>query len=63
MNIEKLKYVSSDTKAQYTFIVMLYYIYWLEQMDNFVHQKTSTLSQKYKNIDPVKIQKNALDVI
>lgn len=42
---------------------MLYYIYWLEQMDNFVHQKTSPLSQKYKNIDPVKIQKNALDII
>lgn len=48
VNIQGLKFVSGDTKAQFTFIVSFYYTCWLEQIELIVHGFQSNLSSKYR---------------
>lgn len=47
-----MRYVSTDTKAKFAFLVFLYYLCWLEQLGLFMEGKPSQVAKRYPYIDP-----------
>jgi hypothetical protein len=61
-NIQGLRYVNTDTKAQFSFQVMLYYFYWLDQIHLITHDQPSQLAKRYPQIDAKSIEGEVLQL-
>ena len=47
-DISSLLFVTETTKSQYSFLIVFYYMFWMEHIQTIIEGKKSTLASIYK---------------